>query len=66
LFEAGFDDDVTVNWLTSGPGQALHMPTSAYAQYLAVAVVAGLGIAGFTLGALREVQKLQKMQVLDR
>jgi uncharacterized protein HemX len=66
LFEAGFDDDVTVSWLTSGPGQALQMPTGEYAQYLAVAVVAGLGIAGFTLGALREVQKLQKMQVLDR
>lgn len=136
LFEAGFDDDVTVSWL----GQAAQMPTSAYSQYLAVAVVAGLGVAGgwvgwlvvggglvrggwqlltvqqettapvqqvnnsismgrsdtgfrttgfflgaahvllaaadccllvtaaagFTLGALREVQKLQKMQVVDR
>lgn len=62
LFEAGFDDDVSVSWL----GQAVQMPTSEYSQYLAVAVVAGLGVAGFTLGALREVQKLQKMQVVDR
>lgn len=42
LFEAGFDDDVPVSWL----GQAVQMPTSAYSQYLAVAVVAGLGVAG--------------------
>jgi hypothetical protein len=42
LFEAGFDDDVSVSWL----GQAVQMPTSEYSQYLAVAVVAGLGVAG--------------------
>lgn len=48
LFEAGFDDDVTVSWL----GQAVQMPTSAYSQYLAVAVVAGLGVAGGWVGGL--------------
>lgn len=46
LFEAGFDDDVTLDWLAPVTGHALQLPTSSYAQYLAVAVVAGLGVAG--------------------
>jgi hypothetical protein len=47
LFEAGFDDDVTLQWLAPLTGQQpLQMPTSEYSQYLAVAVVATLGIAG--------------------
>jgi hypothetical protein len=46
LFEAGFDDDVTLDWLAKLTGNSLTMPLSSYSQYLAVALVAGLGVAG--------------------
>lgn len=35
-------------------------------RHLTVAYLLLTAAAGFTLGALREVQKLQKMQVVDR
>ena len=37
---------MTLDWLARLTGNSLTMPTSSYSQYLAVALVAGLGVAG--------------------
>jgi hypothetical protein len=37
---------VTLTWLSSSAGEALSLPTSEAAQYLAVGVIALLGMAG--------------------
>jgi hypothetical protein len=50
FFEAGFDDDV----LLGAGGAATSMPTSEFAKYAAMGVVAALGIAGFVAKAYQD------------
>lgn len=63
LYEAGFDESVTLAWLGHTFGE---MPTPEFARYAAVALVACLGIAGFAAGALWEREALKRLQVLDK
>eukprot|EP00775_Hariotina_reticulata_P002596 gene2596-2898_t len=60
LFEAGFDESVTLPWLHQ------ELPTSDFARYGGVALIALLGAAGFAFGGLREVEAVKKLQVLDK
>ncbi|GBF89787.1 hypothetical protein Rsub_02957 [Raphidocelis subcapitata] len=56
FFEAGFDDDVALAGRT--------LPTSEFAQYSAMAVVAALGVAGFAAKAYQERRTVERMQIL--
>lgn len=62
LYEAGCDEAVSWTWL----GGSAEMATPEFARYVAVALIALLGIAGFAAGALRESASLKGMQVLDK
>lgn len=66
LFEAGFDETVSLGWLSSFLQLPADVATSDFAKYAAVAVIAALGSAGFAAGALREVENIKRMQVLDK
>jgi hypothetical protein len=60
LFEAGFDESVSLPWLQQ------ELSTSDFARYGGVALIALLGTAGFAFGAIREVEAVKKLQVLDK
>jgi hypothetical protein len=42
------------------------LPTGDAGRFAAVALVATLGAAGFAAGALREVEGIKRLQVLDK
>lgn len=67
LYEAGFDEAVTLTWLQQlSPDAPLEVATPEFARYAAVALIAGLGAAGFAAGALRELEGLKSLRVMDR
>jgi hypothetical protein len=56
LFEANFDDDVAV--------LGSLMPTSEFAKYLGMGLVATLGIAGFAAKAYQDKKTVERIQIL--
>lgn len=59
FFEAGFDDDV----LLAG---AAALPTSVFAQYAAMGLVAALGVAGFVAKAYQDTRMVERVQIMTR
>jgi hypothetical protein len=56
LFEANFDDDVAV--------LGALMPTTEFANYLGMAAIAGLGVAGFAAKAYQDRKTVERIQIL--
>eukprot|EP00879_Flechtneria_rotunda_P006254 GHRR01006573.1.p1 GENE.GHRR01006573.1~~GHRR01006573.1.p1 ORF type:complete len:720 (+),score=349.27 GHRR01006573.1:621-2780(+) len=63
LYEGGADEIISWDLWT---GQHLEYPTPDFARFAAVGVIALLGIGGFVAGALKELDALRRLQVLDK
>lgn len=67
LYEAGFEESVDLSRLHSIiPQLPADVATSDFARYAGVAVIAGLGAAGFAAGAVREQGRIKRVQILDK
>ncbi|KAF8062008.1 hypothetical protein HT031_004268 [Scenedesmus sp. PABB004] len=66
LYEAGWDETVALGDWGSALAGVPELPTPEFARWAAVALVAALGVAGFAAGALREVESVKRLQVLDK